>query len=418
VLKVGLTGGIACGKSRVARRLAGQGFVVLDLDRVAHEVTAPGGTAYEEVVRAFGPGILGADGAIDRRALAARVFGDPAALARLNALVHPRVRDEEARRAGVLAGTDAVLVTEAALLVESGLHLRFDRLVVVDCRPEQQVERLAARDGMTEEAARARLLAQMPVHEKRRFAHFVIDGSRSLEESDRAADTVADAIRALAARPAPPVAAPAARALGALVHGPRQGPRGLTPARLLREIARAGWLEMERLAALLDPPPRGPWYRLADEPVPGPPPATLAVPLALWALGRRGDDPEQAAAAAAAVAWLTEREPAAIAHTIAAALATASVAVGGLGLAQGRWPQTAALAARWAGSPPAGHAEAALRTALDHANDPAAARAAAPDPVGPMAGALVGMATGLGPATAPADLAADVAALTARPPNA
>jgi dephospho-CoA kinase len=375
-------------------------------------MTAPGGAAYEDVVRAFGPGILGADGVIDRRALAARVFGDPPALARLNALVHPRVRDEEARRAAALAGTDAVLVTEAALLLESGLHLRFDRLVVVDCRPEQQVARLAARDGMTEEAARARMGAQMPVHEKRRFAHFLIDGSRSLEETDRAADTVVDAVRALAARPAPPVAVPAARALGGLVHGPQHGPRGLTPVRLLREIARSGWLEMERLAGLLDPPRSGPWYRLADEPAAGPSPATLAVPLALWALGR-GDDPEQAAAAAAAVAWLTEREPAVIADAIAAAQAAASVAVGGLDLARGRWPETAALAARWAGSPPAGHAEAALRTARDHANDPAAARAAAPDPVGPMAGALVGLATGLGAATAPDDLAADVLAVTA-----
>jgi dephospho-CoA kinase len=128
MLRVGLTGGIACGKSHVSRRLASHGLHVLDLDAVAHAITAPGGTAYDDVVRVFGRGIVGADGAIDRKALGARVFADPEALGRLNALVHPRVRDEESRRAGELAGTEAVLVTDAALLVESGMHTRFDRL--------------------------------------------------------------------------------------------------------------------------------------------------------------------------------------------------------------------------------------------------------------------------------------------------
>ncbi|HVR71306.1 MAG TPA: dephospho-CoA kinase, partial [Vicinamibacteria bacterium] len=330
MLKVGLTGGIACGKTHVARRLASRALHVLDLDTVAHELTAPGGAAYEDVVRAFGAGILGAAGAIDRQALAARVFADPEALGRLNALVHPRVREEETRRARALAGTGAVLVTDAALLVESGLHLRFDRLVVVDCRPEQQVRRLAARDGMTEETARARLAAQMPVAEKRRFAHLLIDASASVEETDRATDAVTETLRGLAARDVVRVAVPAERALGALLHGPAQGPRGLTPALLLREIVEAGGLEMERASARLAPPPTGPWYRAAGAESGGPGPETLAVPVALFALARRGYDPEYTASAAASVGRLTHREPRALGDAVLMALALAAVASGGL----------------------------------------------------------------------------------------
>src|SRR5918994_5596592 len=109
MLRVGLTGGIACGKSYVAHRMAAAGLHVLDLDRVAYELTAPGGPAYHDVVRAFGPGVLAADGSIDRKALASRVFSDAEALARLNVLVHPKVKEEEARRPAALAATDPVL---------------------------------------------------------------------------------------------------------------------------------------------------------------------------------------------------------------------------------------------------------------------------------------------------------------------
>ena len=178
MLKVGLTGGIASGKSHVLRRLAQAGFQTLDLDAVARDVMAPGGTAYADIVRAFGERILAADGAIDRKALGAHVFADAAARRRLEALVHPRIREAEARYLSAGA-PDSVAVVDAALLVESGQHLRFARLVVVFCEPREQLRRLMARDGLTEADARARLDAQMPPGEKRRFGHFVVDNSRA-----------------------------------------------------------------------------------------------------------------------------------------------------------------------------------------------------------------------------------------------
>jgi dephospho-CoA kinase len=413
MLKVGLTGGIACGKTHVGRRLAARGLHVLDLDAVAHELTAPGGAAYDDVVRAFGPDILGAAGVIDRRALGARVFADGAALAVLNSLVHPRVREEEARRARALAGTAAVLVTEAALLVESGLHLRFDRLAVVDCRPEQQVQRLAGREGMTEVTARARIAAQMPVGEKRRFAHFVVDGSLPFEETDRMADALADDLRALAATPPAVARVRGERVLGALVHGPADGPRGLKPAALLRAIVEAKGLEMERVAACLSPAAGGPWYRAAREAAGEPGPEALAAPLALWALVRRGDDPELTAAAAASVARLTHREPSRLADAVLMALALAAAATGGLEEARGRWPTLVALAERWGGDAASARVGQALDVALRHPTGAEAARAA-PDPVGSLAGALAGVAAGLGGASAPPALAADVAELLAQ----
>ena len=143
MLRVGLTGGIASGKSRVLERFAAAGFVTLDLDRVAHDVMAPGGAAHAAVLAAFGRGVRAADGSIDRKKLGPIVFGDAEARERLNAIVHPCVRDEEARRlAAVPARAGAVSVSDAALLVESGGHLRYDRLVVVWCSPEEQLRRL------------------------------------------------------------------------------------------------------------------------------------------------------------------------------------------------------------------------------------------------------------------------------------
>jgi dephospho-CoA kinase len=396
MLKVGLTGGIACGKSHVAQRLAAAGLHVVDLDAVARELTAPGGAAYDDVVRAFGPDVLAAGGAIDRKALAARVFSDAAALGRLNALVHPRVREEEARRTAALEGTDGVLVTDAALLVESGLHLRFDRLVVVDCRPELQLRRLAAREGMTEATARARVAAQMPVAEKRAFAHLVIDSSLPFEETDRQTDEVAARLRALAASPPARVAVPPARALAALVHGPERGPRGITPALLLREMVAAGGLEMQRLAGCLVPPVPGPWYRAADGVPAEPGPETLAVPVALWSLARRGDDPEYTASVAASVARLTHHEPRRIADATLLALVLASAAAGGLERARSRWPEHERLAERWGGASPSGTAADVLAAGERH----------------PLAGALAGLTTGADLAGPPAQVAADVAALS------
>jgi dephospho-CoA kinase len=401
MLKVGLTGGIACGKSHVARRLVAHGLPVLDLDTVAHQVMAPGGAGHADVVQAFGQGILTPEGAIDRRALAARVFGDPLALARLNALVHPRVREEESRRAQTLAGTSAVLVSEAALLVESGSHLRFDRLVVVDCRSEDQAQRLAAREGMTPETSRARMAAQMPLDEKRRFAHLLIDGSLTLADTDRQADALAETLRGLAAQPVVGLTVPHDRALGALAHGPQTGPRGLTPAAVLLDVAEAGAVEMERLAARLDPPAAGPWYRAADQAGGGPPDA-LAVAVALWSLARRGTDADYTAAVAASLARLTDRGAGAIADACLAALAVAHVAAGGaLGSLPARWADWSRLGERWAGGPPSARIEREAAAAAGlAARGPLAGE---PGRDGSLAGALAALAAGTHVGSPPRD---------------
>jgi dephospho-CoA kinase len=348
MLRVGLTGGIACGKSRVLARIASSGLPILDLDAVSHALMAPGGAAYAEVVASFGPGIRSADGRIDRSALGALVFADPVARARLNALVHPRVRAEEAR---IVAGLrdDPLVVTEAALLIEAGVHLRFERLVVVHCSPELQLRRLMERDGIPEAAARLRIEAQMPVVEKRRFAHFSVDTSGTPAETDAATDRLVADLRAIAAVRPIRVKVPIERALGLLVHGPARGPRGVDAPALLREIVEcAGDLELERVRRLLVPPADGLWYRAAraDEGRPGP--EALAAPLSLWALSRTGADPDFLAAAAFSLARLTHTQPSA--HTAAClhALAVQELAASGqipenLGRFEG-------LARRWGGA--------------------------------------------------------------------
>jgi dephospho-CoA kinase len=194
MLKFGLTGSIASGKSAVAALLHEMGFPVLDADSVAHKLMEPGQPAREEILREFGAELAGADGRIDRAKLAAIVFADPARLAKLNAILHPRVEQimlnqyEEWKRSGV---RDAAFV-EAALLVEAGFVSKLDGLVVAWCEPEQQLERLKAR-GMSELDAKRRIAAQLPLEEKLRLATFTIDCSGTME-STRAQ------VRALAAK--------------------------------------------------------------------------------------------------------------------------------------------------------------------------------------------------------------------------
>jgi dephospho-CoA kinase len=192
MLRLGLTGGIASGKSAVAAMLRELGFSVLDADSLAHKLIEPGGPAYEEVLREFGPGISDGQGRVDRAKLAALVFTDRRKLDRLNAIVHPRVGEavfcqfDEWQRNGT---RDAVFV-EAALLIESGIHRRLDGLVVAWCRPEQQLERLAAR-GLSEEEARRRIASQMSVDEKLQYATEKIDCSGSLEQTRRQVEALA-----------------------------------------------------------------------------------------------------------------------------------------------------------------------------------------------------------------------------------
>lgn len=201
MLRLGLTGGIASGKSAVAAMLRELGFAVLDADALGHKLIEPGQAAYAEVIQEFGPSITDSSGRIDRSKLGAVVFADRAKLDRLNAIVHPRVAEvilsqfEVWRRAGV---RDAVFV-EAALLVEAGIHKKLDGLVVVWCTPEQQLERLVAR-GLSEAEARRRISAQLPVEEKLRLATEKIDCSGSLEETRRQIEALAAKLR----HPQPP----------------------------------------------------------------------------------------------------------------------------------------------------------------------------------------------------------------------
>jgi dephospho-CoA kinase len=184
MLRLGLTGGIASGKTAVAAMLREMGFAVLDADSLAHKLIEPGEPAYDDVVREFGAPILDTDNRIDRVKLAAIVFSDPAKLARLNAILHPRVESviHEQFAKWLRNGTRAAAFVEAALLVEAGYHKNLDGLVVTWCRPDQQLARLLAR-GFTDEDARRRIAAQLPVTEKLRYATEKIDCSGSLEDT-------------------------------------------------------------------------------------------------------------------------------------------------------------------------------------------------------------------------------------------
>ncbi|MEW5936053.1 MAG: dephospho-CoA kinase [Bacillota bacterium] len=180
---VGLTGGIGCGKSTVASVLRELGARVVDADQVAREVLAPGSPVLGKVVERFGPRILRADGSLDRKRLADIVFGDPQALADLNAITHPpivemiRGRIEEARNEGV-----QVLVVDAPLLLEAGMEGMVDEVWVVTCTREQQIERLCRRTGLSPREAEARMRAQMPLEEKVRRADRVIPNEGSLAQ--------------------------------------------------------------------------------------------------------------------------------------------------------------------------------------------------------------------------------------------
>lgn len=181
---IGLTGGIGSGKSLVARFLRELGVPVVDADELARRVVEPGQPAYEDIVREFGPGVLQADGTLDRKALAAVVFADEAKRRRLNAITHPRIAVlGQAELAAHAAHGAQVVVYEAPLIVENGLHKVMGGLIVVSAPLEAQVRRAAARDGATEEAVRARIAAQLPLADKLAVATHVIDNGGTPEET-------------------------------------------------------------------------------------------------------------------------------------------------------------------------------------------------------------------------------------------
>lgn len=185
MLKVGLTGSIAVGKSHVLGVLRELGCVTFDADKVAHSVMEPGREAYNDIVREFGEGVLAADGTIDRAKLGPIVFADAERRKRLNEIVHPRVIEEQDRllREVEAANPDGIAVVDAALMIESGSYKRFDKLIVVYCDRETQITRLMNRNNITREDAERRIAAQMSSEEKRRYADYVIDTSDTFEET-------------------------------------------------------------------------------------------------------------------------------------------------------------------------------------------------------------------------------------------
>ncbi|RMB87305.1 dephospho-CoA kinase [Streptomyces shenzhenensis] len=195
MLKVGLTGGIGAGKSEVSRLLVERGAVLIDADRIAREVVAPGTPGLAAVVEAFGERVLAADGSLDRPGLGAIVFADPEKLAVLNSIVHPLV-GARSRELESAAADDAVVVHDVPLLAENGLAPLYDVVVVVDAGPETQLDRLVRLRGMTEDDARARMAAQATREKRLEIADVVIDNDVPLDAlRRRVAEVWADLVR-------------------------------------------------------------------------------------------------------------------------------------------------------------------------------------------------------------------------------
>jgi dephospho-CoA kinase len=196
LLKVGLTGGIAAGKSVVGEMFVALGAHLIQADAISHQLMQPGQAVYQEVVRHFGPGILNPDGAVNRARLAEAAFGAPGTnqtsrIQELNRIVHPAVirRQEEWMQEVGRRDPRAIAVVEAALILEAGAAKDFDRLVVVTCLPEQRIQRWAARMGVDQDTAqrevRRRMAAQFPDEKKIEAADYVIDNSGSLDETQK-----------------------------------------------------------------------------------------------------------------------------------------------------------------------------------------------------------------------------------------
>lgn len=193
--RFGLTGGIATGKSTVSRMLRALGEVVLDADALAREVVEPGQPALTAIAARF-PGVLTPEGRLDRPQLAARVFAHPEERAALNAIIHPRIHERvEAAMAEHEGRGAARVIYDAPLLIENRLHETLDGVVLVVAPLELQLTRLRARDGLTEDEARARIAAQLPLDEKRRHATWIIDNGASLDDTRRQVEAALAAMR-------------------------------------------------------------------------------------------------------------------------------------------------------------------------------------------------------------------------------
>lgn len=188
MLKVGLTGGIGCGKSHILREFHKLGVYTIDADEIAHEVILPDQSAYRQIVETFGPEILASDQTIDRKILGEKVFSDEKARKKLNQIVHPLVLEEEARRVAEFEGREdlksPIIMVDAALMIETGSYRKYDFVVVVYCHPQVQLQRVMARDRLSEEEALQRIQSQMPLLEKIKYADYIIENSGRLSETN------------------------------------------------------------------------------------------------------------------------------------------------------------------------------------------------------------------------------------------
>ena len=201
MLRVGLTGGIAAGKSTAGRMFAELGCHLINSDDITHQLFEPGQAVHSAVAGAFGKRILAPDGRIDRRILGEIVFSDPAARAKLNGLVHPAViqRHREWLEEKEQQDPQGVAIVDAALMIEVGTYKNYDKIIVVTCTPGIQRQRLRTRSNLTEEQIDARILAQMPMEEKVKFADFVIDSSGDLSKTRRQVEEISSKLQEFAA---------------------------------------------------------------------------------------------------------------------------------------------------------------------------------------------------------------------------
>jgi dephospho-CoA kinase len=200
MLRVGLTGGIATGKTTVASMLRERDVPVLDADPLGHALLEPGQDAYHEVVADFGKEVLDSYGNVNRAKLGGIIFADAQKRARLNQILHPRILDVVQKWFAALdgAGGPELAVVEAALIVEAGYNKNLDQVIVCWCRPEQQLERLKQR-GLTEKQVQQRVAAQMPLDEKRKMANVEIDCSGSIEDTQAQVDRAIEKLKLAAA---------------------------------------------------------------------------------------------------------------------------------------------------------------------------------------------------------------------------
>jgi dephospho-CoA kinase len=203
MLRVGLTGSIAVGKTHVVAVLKDSGCHVIDADQTARDVVAKGTEGLRLVVAEFGEGVLQADGTLDRASLGAIIFADSAKRQRLNAILHPLIikQQDEEMRGWERVDPEGIGIIDAALMIESGGYKRFDKIIVVHCRPEIQIERLMRRNHLTRAEALKRINAQMPQEEKMRHADFLIDTSEDYDETRRRTIEVFEKLKALSLEP-------------------------------------------------------------------------------------------------------------------------------------------------------------------------------------------------------------------------